>query len=150
MEQTVADSTESIVSIAQILLRKERDKGNEITPMLIAQKLDMAAAMDSDAVFNRQAAIDELVRRFSHWVGKESTLKNTFDHVDWLDAQRKKDWRYWGRLQRYLERRLSIEVVDALDRSTDGILELLEDPLLPGSWDRRGVGRRTRPKWKNQ
>lgn len=139
MEQTVADSTESIVSIAQILLRKERDKGNEITPMLIAQKLDMAAAMDSDAVFNRQAAIDELVRRFSHWVGKESTLKNTFDHVDWLDAQRKKDWRYWGRLQRYLERRLSIEVVDALDRSTDGILELLEDPLLPGSWDRRGL-----------
>lgn len=139
MEQTVADSTESIVSIAQILLRKERDKGNEITPLLIAQKLDMAAAMDSEGVFNRQAAIDELVRRFSHWVGKESTLKNIFDHIDWLDAQRKKDWRYWGRLQRYLERRLSIEVVDSLDRSTDGILELLEDPLRPGSWDRRGL-----------
>lgn len=139
MEQTVADSTESIVSIAQILLRKERDKGNEITPLLIAQKLDMAAAMDSEGVFNRQVAIDELVRRFSHWVGKESTLKNIFDHIDWLDAQRKKDWRYWGRLQRYLERRLSIEVVDSLDRSTDGILELLEDPLRPGSWDRRGL-----------
>lgn len=139
MDQTVADSTESIVSIAQILLRKERDKGNEITPLLIAQKLDMAAAMDSDVVFNRQVAIDELVRRFSHWVGKESTLKNNFDHVDWLDAQRKKDWRYWGRLQRFLERRLSIEVVDSLDRSTDGILELLEDPLRPGSWDRRGL-----------
>lgn len=139
MEQTVADSTESIVSIAQILLRKERDKGNEITPLLIAQKLDMAAAMDSEGVFNRQAAIDELVRRFSHWVGKESTLKNNFDHIDWLDSQRKKDWRYWGRLQRYLERRLSIEVVDSLDRSTDGILELLEDPLRAGSWDRRGL-----------
>lgn len=139
MEQTVADSTESIVSIAQILLRKERDKGNEITPLLIAQKLDMAAAMDSEGVFKRQAAIDELVRRFSHWVGKESTLKNIFDHIDWLDAQRKKDWRYWGRLQRYLERRLSIEVVDSLDHSTDGILELLEDPLRSGSWDRRGL-----------
>lgn len=139
MEQTVADSTESVISITQILLRKERDKGNEITPLLISQKLDMAAAMDSEAVFNRQAAIDELVRRFSHWVGKETTLKNTFDHVDWLDAQRKKDWRYWGRLQRFLERRLSIEVVDSLDRSTDGILELLEDPLRPGSWGRRGL-----------
>ncbi|HEY6564759.1 MAG TPA: hypothetical protein VIY86_09705, partial [Pirellulaceae bacterium] len=95
--------------------------------------------MDPDAMFDRAAAIEELVRRFSHWVGKESTLKNIFDHHDWLDAERKKDWRYWGRLQRYLERRLSIEVVDSLDRSTDGILELLEDPNRSGSWDRRGL-----------
>ncbi len=97
---------EGIVSIAQILLRKERDKGNEITPILIAQKLDAAAAMDTDALFDRAAAIEELVRRFSHWVGRETTLKSTFDHLDWLDAERKRDWRYWGRLQRYLERRL--------------------------------------------
>lgn len=139
MEQTIADSTASIVSIAQILLRKEREKGNEITPLLIAQKLDKVAEMEPDAVFNRSEAIEELVRRFSYWVGKESTLKNVFDHLDWLNAQRKKDWRYWGRLQRFLERRLSIDVVDSLDRSTDGILELLEDPLRPGSWDRRGL-----------
>ena len=97
-------SMSSVVSIAQILLRKEQDKGNEITPLLIARKLDTAALTDPDADFDKAAAIEELVRRFSHWVGKESTLKSTFDHLDWLDSERKKDWRYWGRLQRYLNR----------------------------------------------
>jgi hypothetical protein len=139
MDNPNAASMSSVVSIAQILLRKEQDKGNEITPLLIAKKLDTAAHTDPDADFDKAAAIDELVRRFSHWVGKESTLKSTFDHLDWLDSERKKDWRYWGRLQRYLEHSLSINVVEALDRSTDGILELLEDPRRPGSWDRRGL-----------
>jgi len=128
-----------IVSIAQILLRNEQDKGNEITPLLIGKKLDAALFMEPDADFDRDAAVEELVRRFSHWVGKESTLKSTFDHIDWLNAERKKEWRYWGRLQRYLERGLSVNVVEALDRSTDGILELLEDPRRTGRWDRRGL-----------
>jgi hypothetical protein len=139
MDTPNEDSISSIVSIAQILLRKEQDKRNEITPLLIATKLDTAALTDPDTKFDRTEAIDELVRRFSHWVGKESTLKSTIDHLDWLNAERKTDWRYWGRLERYLERSLSSNVVDALDRSTDGILELLEDPRRLGSWDRRGL-----------
>ena len=77
-----------IVSIAQILLRNEQDKGNEITPLLIGKKLDAALFMEPDADFDRDAAVEELVRRFSHWVGKESTLKSTFDHIDWLNAER--------------------------------------------------------------
>jgi len=112
MDNPNAAYMSSVVSIAQILLRKEQDKGNEITPLLIAKKLDTAALTDPDADFDKAAAIDELVRRFSHWVGKESTLKSTFDHLDWLDSERKKDWRYWGRLQRYLEHSLSINVVE--------------------------------------
>ena len=139
MDNPNSATMSSIVSIAQILLRKEQGKGNEITPLLIAQKLDTAALTDPGADFDKGAAIEELVRRFSHWVGKESTLKSTIDHLDWLDSERKKDWRYWGRLQRYLEHGLSINVVEALDHSTDGILELLEDPRRPGSWDRRGL-----------
>jgi hypothetical protein len=139
MDTPNEDSMGSSISIAQILLRKEQDKGNEITPLLIASKLDMAALTDPDMKFDRAAAIEELVRRFSHWVGKESTLKSTIDHLDWLNSERKTDWRYWGRLERYLERSLSSNVVKALDRSTDGILELLEDPRRPGSWDRRGL-----------
>jgi len=129
----------SIVSIAQILLRKEQDKGNEITPLLIGKKLDAVLSMDPDADFDRDAAVEELVRRFSYWVGKDLTLKSTKGHIDWLNAERKKDWRYWGRLQRYLEQGLSSKVVDSLDQSTDGILELLEDPHREGSWDRRGL-----------
>jgi hypothetical protein len=139
MDRPNADSTSSIVSITQILLRNEQDKGNEITPVLIGKKLDTAALIDPDTEFDRAAAIEELVRRFSQWVGKESTLKNTIGHLDWLNYERKKHWRYWGRLQRYLEHGLSSNVVKALDQSTEGILELLEDPRRPGSWDRRGL-----------
>ena len=128
-----------IISLAQTLLQIDQDQGMEITPLLIASKLDMVVSMAPGTNFDRAAVIEELVRRFSHWVGKESTLKSTVGHLDWLNSERKKDWRYWGRLQRYLERSLSSKVVEALDGSTDGILELLEDPHRPGSWDRRGL-----------
>jgi hypothetical protein len=139
VDKAIIESIDGIISIAQILLRKEREKGFEITPALIEKKIDVAALTDPDASFDRGAAIAELVRRFSHWVGQEAILKNTYDHIDWLDSERKKNWRYWARLQRYLERRLSIDVVDAQDQSTDEILELLEDPKRQGNWDRRGL-----------
>ena len=54
-------------------------------------------------------------------------------------ASRKKDWRYWQRYQSFLERKLSVDVVAALDESTDRILALMEDPRRTGSWDRRGL-----------
>lgn len=38
-----------------------------------------------------------------------------------------------------MERSLAVDVVDALDKSTDGILGLLEDPKREGYWDRRGL-----------
>ncbi|MDN0075487.1 Z1 domain-containing protein [Crenobacter sp. SG2303] len=140
MTRDDAGTLEGTITIAQTLLRREKDKGEEITPMLISQKVEMAAALtDPDGFVDKAAATEELIRRFSHWVGKDATLKNNFNHVDWLNSERKCDWRYWHRLQRYLERRLSVEVVDALDRSTDGILELLEDPKRTGTWDRRGL-----------
>ena len=71
MDRAYGDSMGGIVSIAQILLRNEQDKGNEITPLLIGKKLDAALFMEPAADFDRDAAVEELVRRFSHWVGKE-------------------------------------------------------------------------------
>src|SRR3546814_7333406 len=47
--------------------------------------------------------------------------------------------RYWQRYREWLERQLSYKVVDALDASTDAILEQLEDPERKGIWDRRGL-----------
>lgn len=57
----------------------------------------------------------------------------------WLNAARKREWRYWQRYREWLERDLSFTAVDALDRSTDSVLGLLEDPSREGSWDRRGL-----------
>lgn len=134
------NSLQGLISIAQTLLRKEFDKGEQITPALITAKVDIAAPMfDPAGILDRAAAVAELIRRFSHWIGQDSTLVDNEGHVPWLVAGRKRGWRYWQRYQGLLERKVSATAVDALDKSTDEILGLLEYPGREGSWDRRGL-----------
>ena len=82
---------------------------------------------------------DELVRRFSMWIGRDGTLKDQTGHQAWLDAGRRRDWRLWQRYREFLELDLPVDAIEALDRSTDGVLGLLEDPRRDGEWDRRGL-----------
>lgn len=136
---TALDSTQlNVVTIVQVLLR---EAGETVTPELINEKIDFALNMNSRwrEQIDRNAILDELIRRFSLWIGQDATLQNVEGHVDWLTASRKKDWRYWQRYCHWLERRLSPTAVDALDRSTDSVLSLLEDPLRETPWDRRGL-----------
>lgn len=129
-----------VVSVAQTLLRKTKEKG-DITPLVIKEKVTMAASMlgEETEPLDVDKAVRELVRRFSHWIGKDSSLQDDEGHIKWLVAARKKDWRYWQRYQMFLEKRLSIDVVGGLDDSTDNILGRLEDPKRLGTWDRRGL-----------
>jgi hypothetical protein len=129
-----------VIKIAQELLLDESDRSS-ITPSLIAEKVELVIRMSPKwgAGLDREAVTDELIRRFSLWIGEDSTLKNDQGHVPWLTAVRKKDWRYWQRYQEWLERRLSFTAVEALDRSSDSVLGLLEDPKREGPWDRRGL-----------
>jgi hypothetical protein len=129
------------ISIAQVLLRSEKDK-SKITSSLIEEKVKTACLVvspDNPEAINQSEAIAELIRRFSHWIGKVATLKDNTGHEDWLVAARKKDWLYWRRYRDYMEPRLSDVVVDELEDSTDTILSLLEDPKREGVWDRRGL-----------
>lgn len=133
--------TMDAIAIAQTLLRSEMDK-SKITAALIADKVKLAAMMIESSgteSVDQDAAVAELVRRYSRWIGTDSILQDTTGHFAWLDAARKRDWRYWRRYEQYIERQISSEVVNALDTSTDGILGLLEDPKRAGSWDRRGL-----------
>lgn len=129
-----------IVKFVQELLLDEEDKA-AVTPALIGEKIELVLAMNRKwrEGHDRQAVTDELIRRFSLWIGKDATLKDSRGHLDWLNAARKQDWRYWQRYREWLERRLSIKAVEALDRSTDSVLALLEDPQREGPWDRRGL-----------
>lgn len=129
-----------VLNIAQPVLHTEREK-QAITPALIAEKVDFAVAtfaIDLSAN-DRDTVISELIRRFSHWIGKDSALHDSEGHVPWLVSARKRDWRYWQRYETFLQKRLSVDVVAALDESTDGILGRLEDPTRGGAWDRRGL-----------
>lgn len=140
-EDTMVSATDlRIIKLVQELLLDEQDKA-VITPSLIGQKIELVLAMNPKwrEGHDRQAATDELIRRFSLWIGQGTTLQNNEGHEDWLTAARKQDWRYWQRYREWLERKLSIKAVDALDCSTDSVLALLEDPEREGPWDRRGL-----------
>lgn len=128
-----------VVSVAQTFLAEAMEKG-AVTPTLIAEKVDFVAThMAPGENVDRKEVVAELIRRFSLWIGGASTLSDKTGHKDWLTAARRKDWRYWQRYRDFLERKMSVKAVDALDDATNKVLELLEDPLREGCWDRRGL-----------
>lgn len=130
----------SVIKIVQELLIGEESKP-AITPTLISGKIDLVLTMNPRWAqgLDREKVIDELIRRFSMWIGEDTSLVDQTGHVPWLDASRKKDWRYWLRYSDLLERTMSWKAVDALDKSTDKILGMLEDPQRQSTWSRRGL-----------
>ncbi|MEO5375540.1 MAG: Z1 domain-containing protein [Alphaproteobacteria bacterium] len=140
MTSTSEETLQKVVKFVQELLLDEEDR-SAITPALIAEKMDMVIRMNPKwgEGLDREAVVDELIRRFSLWIGQDTTLKSDAGHEPWLVAARRKDWRYWRRYREWLERGLSYKAVDGLDRSTDEVLGLLEDPMRDGAWDRRGL-----------
>ncbi|MFK7699337.1 Z1 domain-containing protein [Pseudomonas caspiana] len=134
------DNKWSVVKIVQEMLVDEQDK-SAITPALISQKIDMVLKImpNKGEGLDRDAVTDELIRRFSIWVGKESSLVDMAGHIPWLTSEAKKEWRYWRRYREWQEQKLPWSAVEALDETTDNILSMLEDPKREGSWDRRGM-----------
>ncbi len=136
-----AELLENVIAIAQRLVKAEKDK-SKITPAFIAEKVQKAAEMfagTSPFAVDQATAISTLIQRFSHWIGKATTLKDNTGHFDWLTAARKRDWHYWRRYRDFQESKLSDTVVEGLDEATDDILALLEDPQRTDAWDRRGL-----------
>lgn len=140
MASYMEEAKQKVIKVVQELLLEEEDRST-ITPKLISEKIDNVIKMSPKwgNGLDREAVTDELIRRFSLWIGKDSKLVSNEGHMPWLNAARKKDWRYWQRYREWLEGRVSYRAVDALDQSTNTILGLLEDPERAGPWDRRGL-----------
>src|SRR6202521_2944408 len=140
MSSSIEMAKGRIIKFVQDLILDEAER-SAITAGLISEKIDLVLSIKPEWGLNldRQAVIDELIRRYSLWIGKDTTLKSEQGHHPWLNAEREKDWRYWQRYRAWMEGNLSREVADALDKSTDALLELLEDPIRLGDWDRRGL-----------
>ena len=134
---------ELVIKLLQATLEAERHR-RTITSDVIAEKLEWLLRAGTELGIDpegldRRAIIDEMIRRFSLWIGRDTMLKSDTGHESWLVSSRKKDWRYWRRHRQWLDARLSVAAIDAMDRSTDDVLGLLEDPARPGNWDRRGL-----------
>ena len=94
-----------------------------------------------------QVDVDSLTRELEAnlnvVVGQASTLTDEeSDHIPWFAGRRASiEWGFTRRYQRFLEEQKGWALA-TLQRSndlTDRILELMEDPGRPGSWDRRGM-----------
>ncbi|SFK87472.1 Z1 domain-containing protein [Methylocapsa palsarum] len=133
---------DSILSMAQNMLRLAAERAQSpVTPEMIDKEINKLSIMMEDdfVLVDRDALVDELIRRSSRTVGENATLSSGEDHVAWLDADRKKGWTYWQRYSEYMEARIPWTALDALDVATDEVLSQLEDPTREGAWDRRGL-----------
>jgi len=140
MTSTEEETRQKLIKVVQELLLDEEDR-TAITSDLIMEKINLVVRMHPKWGVNldHSAVADELIRRFSMWIGRDTKLTDVAGHVRWLDAARKRDWRYWQRYRLWMDRKLSNRAVEALDESTDTVLGLLEDPAREGTWDRRGL-----------
>lgn len=130
----------NVLKVVQMLLQGEQDKSS-ITPALIEEKIALALQINRgwESDLDRDWVVAELIRRFSVWIGKDTTLVDNEGHQPWLSPERKRNWRYWQRYREWQEPKLPWTAIDSLDASTDDVLGLLEDPVRQGSWDRRGL-----------
>ena len=134
------DTRQKVIKVVQELLLDEEDR-TSITSDLIMEKIDLVVRMHPKwgVGLDFAAVTEELIRRFSIWIGRDTKLTDPAGHVSWLAGSRKRDWRYWQRYRLWLDRKLSDKATEALDDSTDTVLGLLEDPTREGFWDRRGL-----------
>ena len=105
---------ENVIATAQRLIRAEKDKA-KVTPPYISDRVDKAIAIFCDeglSELDKQRVITVLIQRFSHWIGRSTTLKDETNHLEWLSASRKREWHYWRRYRDFLESKLSNSVFE--------------------------------------
>jgi len=126
--------------IAQTLIQGRAAEA-PLTREVIEEEVERALAIKPGwrQTVDAAALCRELETRFNIWIGQERTLVGDDDHQAWLNADRKQDWRYWSRYRQHIAAELAPSSVDAMDRLTDAVLGLLEDPRRDGAWDRRGL-----------
>jgi len=133
---------EALVSVAQTMLRVRHPDGAISREEIAAIVDEFAKAMpDGLGPEARQRIITELETRVVIKVGKPTRIVDHRGHVPWYVGEQKSNRRFF---QRYVEllgqdQGWPQAAIDALDESTDAIMEEIEDPERDGPWDRRGL-----------
>ena len=101
------------------------------------------AVKASGAEVDIEALVRELEANLNVVVGSASTLTDdSSDHLPWLaDRRASTEWKFTRRYQRFLKERKgwALPTLQRSDDLTDRVLDLIEDPRRPGTWDRRGM-----------
>src|SRR5262249_14819950 len=130
---------EAIVSVVQTMLRVRHPTG-AIGREEIAAIVDecMRLLPDGLGASARERIIAELETRIVVTVGRPTRIVDERGHVPWYIGDRKMNRRFF---QRYIEllgkdQSWPQAAIDALDESTDAIMEEIEDPERDGPWNR--------------
>ena len=123
-----------------MLKQRAASAGHFLKTTDILEVVNEVSAMPSFAGLDKDRLAAELEVRFTVVTAEHQTLGSDKDHKAWLPPQRNTiSWRYWDRYRLYLEERVPPSAVDSVEKVTNDILERIEDPQRPGSWDRRGL-----------
>lgn len=132
---------EAVLNMAQTMLQSEYPDGSpprNVIGSTVEKVLELNKVWKSEV--NPESVLKELETRFNIWIGRPQILSDEDDHVQWLTAEEKNEWRYWPRYRRHLELGgFSPAAVDSTNDLTDRIVGLLEKPSRDGPWDRRGL-----------
>ncbi|MBK8293667.1 MAG: hypothetical protein IPK93_02410 [Solirubrobacterales bacterium] len=101
----------------------------------------VAALGSMEVSLDRSQLKRDIESQVSVYVGPPAILEDSDEaHKPWLDQRRDQiEWDFWEGYRTWISRSLPPDVVRNLHRMTDQTLDLLEDPILHGTWDRRGM-----------
>ena len=134
---TMDASPENLVRMAVGGLRLEPPPTEDEIKEMLA-RLAAAFSASSDSVAQAERILHS---RFAIRMQMGETLTGDQEHLPWLDARRASIIPfYWDRYYQYLLRDdWPPLVAGTLGRSTNELLDLLGDPQIAGSWNRRGL-----------
>lgn len=126
-----------------VMLKGETHPTSEIIRQKVTLVVSMLSQQNNSEPIDIEYLIRDIESKCEVWKGRATVLKdNQKDHVIWLPSNKSQiKWRFWRRYQRYLLEAKSIpeSSIGRIDDFTDRVLELLENPLREGEWDRRGM-----------
>lgn len=134
-------SQDVVLSVTQMLLGSliKSRRITVLTPDIIREQVKAAINLLSIGEVDVDGLVDELTKRFDVFVQQAAILVENDNHEKWARSADRRNWRFWKRCETYLLSSLPEPVVRQIDEDTDSILELLGNPSVKTSWDRRGL-----------
>jgi hypothetical protein len=133
---------EALASVVQTMLRMRHPDGaigrEEIAAVVDECMRLVPGGLGPGA---RERIIAELETRMVVKVGRPTRIVDERGHVPWYTGDRKMNRRFFLRYLQLLgeDQGWPQAASDALDESTDALMEEIEDPEREGPWDRRGL-----------
>jgi Z1 domain len=131
-----------LVTMAQTMLRMRFPEGavgrEQIAVVVVECAKLLPNGLAPDAIGR---IVAELETRIVVTIGKPTKIVDERGHQPWYLGDRKVNRRFFARYAEFLlqDQRWPQASINALDESSDAIMEELEDPGREGPWDRRGL-----------